>query len=250
MLLIPAIDLKDGRCVQLRQGVMDSATTYSDDPLGMARRWVDAGARRLHVVDLDGAFAGRPVNRDLVAGIVDAARGVPVQVGGGIRAVDTAADYLEAGASQVIAGTRAVEEPVFLRELSVAYPGRVILGLDARDGRVATRGWAGDGGTDALDFARSLDGLDLFAIVYTDIARDGMLTGINAQATRRLAEVVRVPVIASGGARSLDDLESLKTLDLAAGNLMGVISGSALYEGTLDFGPGQRLLDATLGPAE
>jgi len=247
VLLIPAIDLKDGQCVQLRQGVMASATTYSDDPPGMARRWRDAGARRLHVVDLDGAFAGRPVNHDLVAGIVDAAAGVPVQVGGGIRDVTAAAGYLDAGASQVIAGTRAAEDPDFLRALAAAYPGRVILGLDARDGRVATRGWETDSEVDALDFVGSLGGIGLFAIVYTDIRRDGMLTGVNATATRRVAEAASVPVIASGGVRSLDDLSSLKALGLASEKLIGVISGSALYEGTLDFADGQSLLDASAG---
>ena len=250
MLLIPAIDLKDGRCVQLRQGVMTSATTYSDDPPGMARRWVDAGARRLHVVDLDGAFAGRPVNRDLVRGIVEAAAGVPVQVGGGIRDAAVAADYLDAGANQVIAGTRAAEDPDFLRTLASAYPSRVILGLDARDGRIATRGWETDSGVDALDFVASLGGIELFAIVYTDIGRDGMLTGVNTVATRQIAQAVPVPVIASGGVRSLDDLRSLKVLSVAPEKLIGVISGSALYEGTLDFVEGQRLLDASADQQE
>ena len=250
MLLIPAIDLKDGRCVQLRQGVMTSATIYSDDPPEMARRWVDAGARRLHVVDLDGAFAGRPVNRELVRGIVEAAAGVPVQVGGGIRDVAAAADYLDAGASQVIAGTRAAEDPDFLCALAAAYPSRVILGLDARDGRIATRGWETDSGVDALDFLGSLGDIELFAIVYTDIRRDGMLTGVNAAATRQVAQAVPVPVIASGGVRSLDDLRSLTALGVAPEKLIGVISGSALYEGTLDFAEGQRLLDASADQRE
>ena len=243
LLLIPAIDLKDGQCVQLRQGVMESATVYSDDPPGMARRWVDAGARRLHVVDLDGAFAGRAVNRELVARIVEAASGIPVQIGGGIRDIATARDYLDAGVSQVIAGTRAVEEPGFLGALARAFPGRVILGLDARAGRVATRGWATARDIDAVDFLAGLDGVDLFAIVYTDIARDGMLTGVNVSATRRILSASRVPVIASGGVRNLDDLRALKDLPLGDDRLLGAISGSALYEGTLDFRTGQRLLD-------
>lgn len=229
--------------MQLRQGVMASATIYSDDPPGMARRWVDAGARRLHVVDLDGAFAGRPVNRDLVADIVGAAVGVPVQVGGGIRDAFTAADYLDAGASQVITGTGGVEDPDFLSSLAAAYPSRVILGLDARDGKVATRGWETDSEVDALDFVGSLGGLELYAVIYTDIGRDGMLTGVNAAATRQVAQASPVPVIASGGVRSGDDLRALKTLGLGPGELLGVISGSALYEGTLDFHEGQRCLD-------
>lgn len=243
MLLIPAIDLKNGQCVQLRQGVMASATTYSDDPPGMAKRWVDAGARRLHVVDLDGAFAGRPINRNLVGEIVDAAGGIPVQIGGGIRSLDTAGSYLDCGASQVIAATRAVEDPDFLHALAEAFPGRVILGLDARDGQIATRGWAMESEVRAVDFAAGLGGLGLFAIVHTDIGRDGMLTGVNAGATRRLAEVTPAPIIASGGVRNLEDLRALGDLGLGPDKLLGVISGSALYEGTLDFPDGQRLLD-------
>ncbi|MCY4014311.1 MAG: 1-(5-phosphoribosyl)-5-[(5-phosphoribosylamino)methylideneamino]imidazole-4-carboxamide isomerase [Gammaproteobacteria bacterium] len=243
MLLIPAIDLKDGRCVQLQQGVMASASVYSDDPPAMARHWCELGARRLHVVDLDGAFAGEPVNRRLVEGIVEAARDVPVQVGGGIRSIETAQGYIDAGASQVIAGTRATEDPDFLRALAAEFPGRAILGLDAKDGRAATRGWTTTSGVDVQAFAEGIRELDLFAIVYTDVARDGMLSGINAAATRRLAEVAAAPVIASGGVRNLDDLRTLKALDLDGKRLLGAISGSALYEGTLDFTRGQRLLD-------
>lgn len=243
MLLIPAIDLKDGRCVQLRQGVMASASIYSDDPPAMARRWVDAGARRLHVVDLDGAFAGAPVNRGLVEAIVHASAGVPVQVGGGIRTLEAARAYLDAGASQVIAGTRALEDQRFLSQLAAEFPGQTIFGLDARDGRAATRGWTAGNEVDAVAFAAGLDDVDLFAIVYTDIARDGMLAGVDAAATRRMVEATRVPIIASGGVRNLDDLRALKALGLGANRLLGVISGSALYQGTLDFVVGQRLLD-------
>ena len=243
MLLIPAIDLKDGQCVQLRQGVMSSASVYSNDPPGMARRWIDAGARRLHVVDLDGAFAGKPVNASLVGEIVAAVGDVPVQIGGGIRDEATAQAYLDAGARQVIIGTRAVEDPAFLRCLARRLPQRIVLGLDARDGRAALRGWTAGSDFDAVDFARSLRGIDLFAIVFTDIGRDGMLAGVNAAATMRMAATADVPLIASGGIRDLDDLRKLKALGLGIDQLLGAISGSALYEGTLDFGAGQRLLD-------
>lgn len=243
MLLIPAIDLKDGNCVQLRQGAAASATVYSDDPPAMARRWAAAGARRLHVVDLDGAFAGEPVHAAVVEDVVRAVPDVAVQVGGGIRSLEAAGAYLRAGASQVIAGTRAIEEPGFLCELATAFPGRTALGLDARGGRLATRGWQAEADVEAAGFVARIAALDLplFAIVYTDVARDGMLSGVDAAATARLAATAPVPVIASGGVRSLADLEALRTLDLGAA-LLGAISGSALYEGTLDFAAGQRLL--------
>ena len=244
MLLIPAIDLKDGQCVQLRQGVMASAAVYSDDPASMAKHWLDAGARRLHVVDLDGAFAGEPVNRRSVAAIVEAAGDVPVQVGGGIRDTATARRYFDAGVSQVITGTRAVEDPDFLRTLASTFPQQTILGLDARDGRAATRGWTGGDTVDAVAFAASLNDVPLFAIVYTDIVRDGMLAGINVAATKRLAMAVQTPIVASGGVRSLEDLSALVAAGLGKDGLLGAISGSALYEGTLDFAAGQRLLDA------
>ena len=242
MLLIPAIDLKDGRCVQLRQGVMDSATIYSDDPVAMARHWLASGARRLHVVDLDGAFAGRPVNRDLVGRIAAAAGDVPVQVGGGIRSLETARAYLDVGVSQVITGTRAIEDPVFLGTLAEAFPGRIVLGLDARDGRLATRGWAALNEVDAVAFAAALTD-ELFAIVYTDVGRDGMLAGVNLAATESIARAANVPIIASGGVGSLDDLRALDELGFGEDRLLGAISGSALYEGTLDFVAAQRLLD-------
>ena len=249
MLLIPAIDLKGGQCVQLRQGAMGSASIYSDDPPGMAKRWQDVGARRLHVVDLDGAFAGEPVHAEQVAAIIAAVPNLPVQIGGGIRSVEAARAYLNAGASQVIAGTRALEDAHFLCTLVGRFPGRVILGLDAREGRIATRGWTAGGDADALAFAAGLDRLELFAIVYTDIARDGMLSGVNAQATQQLAQVAPVPVIASGGVKNLDDLRALKALGLPPRRLLGAISGSALYERTLDFEAGQRLLDEDPGAA-
>ena len=230
--------------MRLRQGEMASAAVYSEDPENMARQWAAAGARRLHVVDLDGAVAGRPVNEALASAIV-AAAGIPVQIGGGIRSIDTAAAYLRAGASQVIVGTRAAEDIGFLQALAEAFPRRVILGLDARDGRLATHGWAVPTDIEATRFAADLDaGFDaeLFAIVYTDIAKDGMLAGVNAEATRLVAEATRIPVIASGGVKDLDDLRALKALGLGE-RLLGAISGVALYEGTLDFRAGQALLD-------
>lgn len=234
--------------MRLRQGEMASAAVYSEDPENMARQWAAAGARRLHVVDLDGAVAGRPVNEALASAIVEAA-GIPVQIGGGIRSIDTAAAYLRAGASQVIVGTRAAEDIGFLQALAEAFPRRVILGLDARNGRLATHGWAVPTDIEATRFAADLDadldaGFDaeLFAIVYTDIAKDGMLAGVNAEATRLVAEATRIPVIASGGVKDLDDLRTLTALGLGE-RLLGAISGVALYEGTLDFRAGQALLD-------
>ena len=247
MLLIPAIDLKAGQCVRLRQGAPNSATVYSDDPAGTAGRWLDAGAKRLHVVDLDGAFAGRPVNADAVEAIVAAAGDVPVQVGGGIRDSETAGTYLNAGASQVIIGTRAVEDQSFLRALAKRWPRRIMLGVDAKNGKAATRGWSAVSGTDAVELVGNLGEAGevgeagIFAIIYTDIARDGMLSGPNIEATRRVAEAVPVPVIASGGVKDLDDLRALKAL---RAGLLGAISGAALYQGTLDFRAGQRLLSA------
>ena len=241
MIVIPAIDIQGGRCVQLRQGVKDSASVYGDDPAAMARRWVGAGARRLHVVDLDGAFAGEPVNAALVAGVVQAAGEVPVQVGGGIRSLEAADKLLSLGVAQVILGTRAITEPQFLRETAQRFPGRVILGLDARAGRAATAGWDETTAVDAVEFAAGVADLALFAIVFTDIERDGMLSGVNAAATAAVANAAGTPVIASGGVRDLDDIQRLRGLGLKEDALLGVIAGSALYEGTLDLEPAQRL---------
>ena len=241
MIVIPAIDIQGGRCVQLRQGVKNSASVYGDDPAAMARRWVDAGAQRLHVVDLDGAFAGEPVNAALVAGVVRAAGDVPVQVGGGIRSLEAADKLLSLGAAQVILGTRAITEPQFLREAAQRFPGRVILGLDARAGRAATAGWDETTAVDAVEFAAGVADLALFAIVFTDIERDGMLSGVNATATAAVANAAGTPVIASGGVRDLDDIQRLRDLGLKEDALLGVIAGSALYEGTLDLESAQRL---------
>ena len=244
MLLIPAIDLKEGRCVRLRQGRMQDATLYSDDPVAMAKHWADCGCRRLHIVDLDGAFAGRPRNRDLIARMIDAVPGVPVQIGGGIRSAETAGAYLEAGAAAVIVGTRAVREPGFLQTMADAFPRRVLFGLDARGGMAATEGWDRTSAQSALDLAARAGTLDLAGIVYTDIERDGMLSGLNVEATLDLAGTTPLPVIASGGLNNLDDLARLKAADDRAGRrLLGAISGRALYAGTLDFRDGQALLD-------
>lgn len=241
MILIPAIDIQGGRCVQLRQGVKQSASVYGDDPVAMAERWTGLGARRLHVVDLDGAFAGKRVNASLVGGIAAAAGYVPVQVGGGIRTLEEIESYLSAGVSQVIVGTRAIEDPPFLQAAAARFPDQVILGLDARAGRAATAAWDDTSEVSALDIASRVSELALFGIVFTDIERDGMLSGINAEATAAIAGASGLPVIASGGVRDDDDLRRLRALRLD--RLLGVIAGSALYEGTLDFGAAQALLD-------
>lgn len=250
MILIPAIDLKDGKCVRLKQGRMSDATVYSDEPVAVARQWAEAGCRRLHLVDLDGAFAGEPRNRDVVAAITAALPRVPVQVGGGIRSEQVVAAYLDAGVEQVIVGTRAIEEPAFLEDITEAFPGRVILGLDAREGHLATAGWDQTSSVGAREFARWAARLSIAAIVYTDIERDGMLSGVNVDATVALAEDAGLPVIASGGISGLDDLRALKrAFKGSTGTLMGAITGRAIYAGTLDFRAGQALLDAADPPA-
>ena len=247
MILIPAIDIQGGRCVQLKQGVKQSASVYGDDPVAMAERWIALGARRLHVVDLDGAFAGKRVNASLVRGIA-AAGDVPVQVGGGIRTLVEIESYLDAGVGQVIVGTRAIEDPSFLQAATARFPDQVILGLDARAGRAATAAWGDTSDVSALDIAADVSELPLFAIVFTDIERDGMLSGINAEATSEIARASGLPIIASGGVRDEDDLRRLRALRLD--QLLGVIAGSSLYEGTLDFAAAQTLLDRPDGDAE
>ncbi|MYE84541.1 MAG: 1-(5-phosphoribosyl)-5-[(5-phosphoribosylamino)methylideneamino]imidazole-4-carboxamide isomerase [Gammaproteobacteria bacterium] len=243
MIVIPAIDIQGGRCVQLKQGIQDSASVYGDDPVAMVERWKSRGARRIHVVDLDGAFAGARVHGHVVERIAAAAGDVPVQVGGGVRTAESIKRYLDAGVSQVIVGTRAIEDPPFLARMAERFPGRVILGLDARAGRAATAGWDETSETGAVEFAASVADLPLFAIVFTDIERDGMLTGVNTEATAAVAAAGGVPVIASGGVRDLDDIRRLKALGLGEDALLGVIAGSSLYEGTLDLKAAQALLD-------
>ena len=245
MLLIPAIDLKDGRCVRLRQGRMEDETIFSDDPVQMAGRWVSAGARRLHLVDLNGAFAGVPVNGAAIRAIAAAYPDLPIQVGGGIRDETTIAAYLEAGVSYCIIGTQAVKDPAFVARACRAFPGHVIVGLDAREGRVAIKGWAEMTEHRVEELARRFEDDGVTAIVYTDIGRDGMMTGPNVAATRALAEAIRIPVIASGGITNLDDIRALCAV--AASGINAAITGRAIYEGTLDFAEGQLLADALAG---
>lgn len=246
MLLIPAIDLKDGHCVRLRQGEMDDATVFSEDPAAMARRWVDMGARRLHLVDLNGAFAGKPKNQAAIRAIVDAVGDdIPVQLGGGIRDLDTIEAYLDNGITYVIIGTAAVKNPGLLHDACSAFPGHVIVGLDAKDGKVATDGWSKMTGHDVIDLARKYEDYGVEAVVYTDIGRDGMLSGVNIEATVRLAQALRVPVIASGGIASIADIEALCAVEDEG--IMGAITGRAIYEGTLDFAAGQARADELNG---
>lgn len=242
MLLIPAIDLKDGRCVRLRQGRMDDETVFSDDPVQMAGRWLSEGARRLHLVDLNGAFAGEPVNGDAIRGIATAYPDLPIQVGGGIRDEATIEAYLKAGVRYCIIGTRAVEEPEFVARACKAFPGHVIVGLDAKDGQVAIKGWAEVTEHRVEDLCRRFEADGVEAVVYTDIGRDGMMTGPNVAATLALAKAVSIPVIASGGITHLDDIRAL-CVAARQGGITAAITGRAIYEGTLDFAEGQRVAD-------
>jgi phosphoribosylformimino-5-aminoimidazole carboxamide ribotide isomerase len=249
VLLIPAIDLKDGRCVRLRQGRMDDETVFSDDPVDMAGRWVREGARRLHLVDLNGAFAGEPVNGEAVRAIAARFPGLPIQVGGGIRDEVTIAAYLDAGVTWCIIGTQAVTEPALVARACRAFPGHIIVGLDAKDGQVAIKGWAEITEHRVEDLAKRFEQDGVSAIVYTDIGRDGMLSGPNIEATQRLSEAISTPVIASGGITNIEDVRALIQASLGAapgGGIIGAITGRAIYEGTLDFAAGQRLADALL----
>ncbi len=241
MLIIPAIDLKDGQCVRLRQGLMDDSTVFSDDPVAMAARWVEAGCRRLHLVDLNGAFAGEPVNGAVVTAIAAAYPDLPIQIGGGIRTLETIEHYINAGVSYVIIGTKAVKEPEFVAEACAAFPGKVIVGLDARDGLVATDGWAEVSEVRATDLARRFESDGVAAIVYTDIARDGMMQGVNVEATVAMAQASSIPVIASGGITDIRDIRAL--INVAHTGICGAITGRAIYEGTLDVADAQRLCD-------
>lgn len=234
MLIIPAIDIKDGQCVRLQQGDMKSATVFSDDAGAMARHWVDAGAKRLHVVDLNGAFAGKPRNEAAIKAIVDAVgNDIPIQLGGGIRSLETVERYLDDGITYIVIGTAAVKNPGFLHEACDAFPGHIIVGLDARDGKVATDGWSKLTGHDVVDLAKRFQDYGVEAVIYTDIGRDGMMTGINIEATVRLAKALTVPVIASGGLNSLDDVKRLCAVEDEG--IVGAVTGRAVYEGTLDF---------------
>ena len=241
MILIPAIDLKQGQCVRLRQGRMEDSTVFSDDPVAMAGKWVSQGCKRLHLVDLDGAFEGQPVNADVIEEITSAFPAVPVQIGGGIRTVETAEAYLEAGVSFVIIGTQAVKSPEFVTELCAEFPGNVIVGIDAKDGLVAVQGWAENSDQSAENLAKRFEDQGVAAIVYTDINRDGMMQGVNIQATKQLAESVSIPVIASGGVTDMQDI--VKINEVKDAGIEAVIICRALYERTISLAEAQRYID-------
>ncbi|HUF20804.1 MAG TPA: 1-(5-phosphoribosyl)-5-[(5-phosphoribosylamino)methylideneamino]imidazole-4-carboxamide isomerase [Burkholderiales bacterium] len=242
MLIIPAIDLKDGHCVRLRQGSMDDATVFSEDPGAMARHWIDGGARRLHLVDLNGAFAGKPKNEEAIKAVVAAVGDdIPIQLGGGIRDLDTIERYIDDGIAYVILGTAAVKTPGFLQDACIAFPGHIMVALDARDGRVAVDGWSKVTGHDVIDLAQKFQDYGVEAVIYTDIGRDGMMTGVNIPATVELARSLTVPVIASGGISTLKDVKAL--CEVESEGIMGAITGRAIYEGTLDFAEAQKLAD-------
>ena len=246
MLLIPAIDLKDGHCVRLKQGDMNDSTTFSEDPARMARRWVAAGARRLHLVDLNGAFAGKPVNEGAIKAILaEVGDEIPVQLGGGVRDLDTIERYLDDGLSFIIIGTAAVKNPGFLRDACSAFGGHIIVGLDARDGKVATDGWSKLTGHEVVDLAKKFQDYGVEGVIYTDIGRDGMLSGINIDATVKLAQALTIPVIASGGLSGIADIEQLCAVEDQG--VTGVICGRAIYSGDLDFAAAQTRADELNG---
>ena len=242
MLLIPAIDLKEGQCVRLRQGRMEDDTVFSADPVAVAARWVEAGARRLHLVDLDGAFAGKPKNREVIRAIAEAFPELPIQVGGGIRDESTVEAYLNIGVKYAIIGTKAMTTPGFVSDLCASFPGHIIVGLDAKDGRVATEGWSKLSQHDVTDLAKHFERYGVDSIIYTDISRDGMMQGVNVEATVRLAQAVNIPVIASGGVTSITDIERL--CSVSGEGVSGVVIGRALYEGGLDLAQAQAHVDA------
>ena len=241
MILIPAIDLKQGHCVRLRQGNMDETTVFSDDPVAMAGKWVDQGCSRLHVVDLDGAFEGEPINADVIEEISASFPDLEIQIGGGIRSIETVEAYLEAGVNFVIIGTMAVKRPEFVTQLCSEFPGNVIIGLDAKNGMVATHGWAEESEHEAIDLARRFEDQGVAAIVYTDISRDGMMQGVNVEATSALAKSINVPVIASGGVTDMDCI--IKLNEVKHSGIEGVIIGRALYERTISLVEAQAYID-------
>lgn len=242
MLIIPAIDLKDGACVRLRQGLMDDSTVYGDNPVEMARRWVEAGTRRLHLVDLNGAFDGKPINGDAVTSIAKAYPDLPIQIGGGIRNLETIEHYINAGVNYLIIGTKAVKDPGFVSEACKAFPGHIIVGLDAKDGLVATDGWAQVSDIKATELAKRFEQDGVESIVYTDISRDGMMQGVNVEQTVAMARASSIPVIASGGITNMSDIEALALVE--GEGILGAITGRAIYEGTLDVAEAQRYCDA------
>ena len=241
MLVIPAIDLKDGQCVRLRRGLMEDSTVFSDDPAGTALEWAGQGARRLHLVDLNGAFEGEPVNGDAIEAIVDAVPQLPVQIGGGIRDMQTIERYLKRGVRWVIIGTAAVKDPEFVRAACKEYPDHIVVGIDAKQGRVATDGWAEVSEMEATTLAREFEAAGVSAIVYTDIDRDGMMQGVNVEATREMARASSIPIIASGGITNLEDIKALA--EHTREGIIGAITGRAIYEGTLDLGAAQHVAD-------
>jgi len=248
VLIIPAIDLKDGRCVRLQQGDMDTATVFSEDPVAMARHWAEQGARRLHIVDLNGAVAGKPRNEKVIREMIAAVgETLPIQLGGGIRDLDTLESYIDAGVAFVIIGTAAVKNPGFLHDACYAFPGHIIVGLDAKDGKVAVEGWSKMTGHDVLDLAKKFEDYGVEALIYTDIGRDGMLTGVNIEATLKLAQAIKIPIIASGGLSSVKDVQSV--CKLVPEGIVGAIAGRALYEGKLDFKKAQAAADKAVGKA-
>ena len=247
MLIIPAIDLKDGRCVRLRQGDMKTATVFSDDPVAMAKHWRDQGARRLHVVDLNGAAAGRPRNEKSIRQIVEAVGSdLPIELGGGIRDLDTIENFVDAGVLYIVIGTAAVKNPGFLSDACYAFSGHIIAGLDAKDGKVAVEGWSKLTGHDVADLAKKFEDYGTEALIYTDIGRDGMMGGVNIEATLKLATQIKIPVIASGGLNGLPDVETI-CAKLFPEGVVGAIAGRALYEGKLDFRQAQATADKATG---
>ncbi|MEE8058787.1 MAG: 1-(5-phosphoribosyl)-5-[(5-phosphoribosylamino)methylideneamino]imidazole-4-carboxamide isomerase [Pseudomonadales bacterium] len=241
MLIIPAIDLKDGKCVRLRQGLMDDSTVYGDDSVQMAERWVKAGARRLHLVDLNGAFDGKPINGEAVTAIAKAYPDLPIQIGGGIRNLDTIENYINAGVNYLIIGTKAVKEPGFVNEACREFPGHIIVGLDAKDGLVATDGWAEVSDIKATELAKRFEQDGVESIVYTDISRDGMMQGVNVEQTVAIAQASTIAVIASGGITNMDDIKVLQAV--ASEGILGAITGRAIYEGALDVAEAQDYCD-------
>ncbi|MGB1702532.1 MAG: 1-(5-phosphoribosyl)-5-[(5-phosphoribosylamino)methylideneamino]imidazole-4-carboxamide isomerase [Cycloclasticus sp.] len=241
MILIPAIDLKEGKCVRLRQGRIDDETIFSDNPVEVATRWVNEGAQRLHLVDLDGAFAGKPVNASVIHDIAQAHPNLTIQVGGGIRDEDTIQAYLNAGVQYVIIGTKAVNTPHFVGDVCAEFPGHIIVGLDAKEGKVAIDGWSKLSNHDVIDLAQRFENDGVESIIYTDIGRDGMMKGVNVEATAKLARSIRIPVIASGGITNMEDIHALGRV--SDDGIMGAITGRAIYEGTLDFAEAEKLAE-------
>jgi phosphoribosylformimino-5-aminoimidazole carboxamide ribotide isomerase len=247
VLIIPAIDLKDGRCVRLKQGDMNTATVFSDDPVAMARHWAAKGAKRLHIVDLNGAIAGRPKNERVIREMIAAVgEQTAIQLGGGIRDLDAIESYLDAGVTYVIIGTAAVKNPGFLSDACYAFPGHVIAGLDAKEGKVAVEGWSKLTGHDVIDLAKKYEDYGIEALIYTDIGRDGMMGGINIEATLKLAQQLKTPIIASGGLNSLKDVQAVCE-QLAPEGVIGAIAGRALYEGKIDLQQAQAAANKALG---